>query len=345
MAHRPALPEEIDGLRVPALRDVFRAEARINPHLTETPLLHSHALSELIGADVYVKCEHLQPVGAFKVRGGINLVSAELHEARATPGETARRGFVTASTGNHGQSIAYAARLFGAPAYIYVPENPNPLKAAAMRRLGAHVVEIGRDFDEAREHAATFAQDRGLRYVHPVMEPLLIAGVGTYALEMLRRQPDLDVIIVPVGSGSGASATSIVAKAVNPRIEVIAVQAAAAPTAYNSWRSGQIVEDGETRTIAEGMATRVAYRYPIEILRSLLDDFLLVTDDEMTDAARLLLYQARQVVEEAGAAALAAALQIKERLCGRRVGLVVSGGNVAEDRLREIARVAGSASG
>lgn len=356
-----SIPTSADGLRVPGLADILRAEARIRPYLAETPVLRSHNLGELLGADVYLKCEHLHPIGAFKVRGGINLVSAEMGmpggwlppsagaeeqpgsaspQARAADNETnvsRPQAFVTASTGNHGQSIAYAARLFGAAAYIFVPERPNPLKAAAMRRFGAHVIEQGRDFDEAREAAVAYAQQRGFRYVHPVREPLLIEGVATHTLELLRRVPDVDVIIVPVGAGSGACGAAIVAKSINPSIEVIAVQAEAAPAVYESWRTGRIVEDGTSATVAEGMATRVAYRYAVDILRALLDDFVVVSDEEITAAMRTLLYSARQVVEESGAAPLAAALRVGDRIRGKKVGLIVSGGNVPEERLREIA--------
>lgn len=327
------IPAEVDGLPVPSLVDVFKAEARIRPYLPETPFIYSHGLSELLEADVYLKCEHLQPIGAFKVRGGVNLVSSEW----ASGGESAYRGFATASTGNHGQSIAYAARLFGAEAHIFVPENPNPLKAEAMRRLGARVIEAGRDFDEAREAAVRYAEEHALRYVHPVREPRLIEGVATHTLEMLRRMPDLEMIFVAVGAGSGACGAAITAKSINPSVQVIAVQSAAAPAVYESWRTGRIVDDGETATIAEGLATRVAYRYPVEILRALLDDFVVVSDDELTEASRTLLYVARQVVEESGAAPLAAARRLVERIKGRKVGLIVTGGNVPPARLRDIA--------
>lgn len=336
-----SLPTSADGLRVPGLDDILRAEVRIRPYLPETPVLRAQGLGEIVGADVYLKCEHLQPIGAFKVRGGVNLVSAEMGipvgDMEAAADAPRPEAFVTASTGNHGQSITYAAKLFGAAAYIFVPERPNPVKAAAMRRFGAHVIETGHDFDEAREAAVAYAQEHGHRYVHPVREPLLIEGVATHTLELLRRVPDLDVIFVPVGAGSGACGAAIVAKSINPAIEVIAVQAAAAPAVYESWRTGRLVDDATAQTAAEGLATRVAYRYAVDILRALLDDFVVVTDEEMTEAMRTLLYSARQVVEESGAASLAGALRLRDRIEGRKVGLIVSGGNVPEERLREIA--------
>src|SRR5689334_9909325 len=210
--------------QIPTMADVLEARRRISAHLRPTPLYRYAGLDPLLEADVFVKHENHQPVGAFKVRGGINLVSQLTAEERA-------RGLVTASTGNHGQSIAYAARVFGVPATICVPEDANPVKVASMRGLGAEVVFHGRDFDEAREHCERLADERGYRYVHSGNEPLLIAGVATETLEILEEQPATDVIVVPVGGGSGAAGACIVAKALEPRVEVIGVQSAAAPAA------------------------------------------------------------------------------------------------------------------
>src|SRR5262249_1153660 len=181
------------------------------------------------GAEVFVKHENHQPVGAFKVRGGINLVSQLSAEER-------ERGVIAASTGNHGQSIAYAARLFGVPATICVPDAANPVKVASMRALGPELVFHGRDFDDAREHCERLAVERAYRYVHSGDEPLLIAGVGTETLEILEEQPGTDVILVPIGGGSGAAGACVVARAVKPDARVIGVQSEAAPAAYRSWR-------------------------------------------------------------------------------------------------------------
>ena len=169
-------------------------------------------------------------MGAFKVRGGINLVSQLDEDER-------RRGVIAASTGNHGQSVAYAARLFGVTARICVPVDANPVKLAAMRAQGAELIEHGRDFDAAREHCAALAEEHGYRYVHSGNEPLLIAGVGTETLEILEDQPDVEVIVVPIGGGSGAAGACVVAKAVRPEIEVIGVQSEAAPAAFRSWQA------------------------------------------------------------------------------------------------------------
>jgi threonine dehydratase len=244
--------------REPTLADVLEARRRISPHLRPTPLFGYASLDELLGAEVVVKHENHQPVGAFKVRGGVNLISQLSPEER-------ERGVITASTGNHGQSIAYAARLFGVPATICVPEHANPVKVASMRGLGAELVFHGRDFDEAREHCEQLAEERGYRYVHSGNEPLLIAGVATETLEILHEQPQTDVIIVPIGGGSGAAGACIVANAISPAIKVIGVQSEAAPAAFRSWQARRLVVD-RMQTVAEGLATRTAFELPQQIL-------------------------------------------------------------------------------
>jgi threonine dehydratase len=313
----------------PTLADVLRARATIAPYLRPTPTLESAALGAALGCRAFLKCEHLNPTGAFKVRGGVNLL--------ATLGAAERaRGVLAVSTGNHAQSVAYAARLFGAPATIYMPEGANPLKVAATRALGAEVVLTGHDFDAAREAAEARAARDGLRYIHSANEPLLIAGVGTYALELLEAAPDLDAIFVPVGGGSGALGTAIVARAVNQAIRVIGVQAAGAPAVYRSWREGRRVETEAIATFAEGLATRQPFELPLALLPRLVDEIMLVGDDDLTAAILLTLETTRQVVEGAGAAAVAAATTRRAELAGRRVGLVLSGGNITVEQLRRI---------
>ena len=312
------------------LADVLEARRRIAPHLRPTPLFPYAGLDELLEAEVWVKHENHQPVGAFKVRGGVNLV-AQLDERER------RRGLIAASTGNHGQSVAYAARLFGVTARICVPENANPVKLSAMRALGAELIEQGQDFDAARENCERLAAEHGYRYVHSGNEPLLIAGVGTETLELLEDQPDVDVIVVPIGGGSGAAGACIVAKAVRPEIEVIGVQSDAAPAAFRSWEARALL-DGETSTHAEGLATRVPFELPQRILWELLDDFVLVSEDAIREATRLMIEHTRNLVEPAGAAPLAAALKLRDRLHGKRIALVASGGNISPAQLAELYR-------
>jgi threonine dehydratase len=312
---------------MPTLHDIIAARPNVYRFLRPTPLHHYAGVSQLLGAQVWVKHENHQPVGAFKVRGGLNYVAGLSADQRKT-------GLYTASTGNHGQSIAFAARAFGVCATIAMPKRANPDKAAAMRGLGAEVVFHGPDFDTAREWMMQVATERGGLFVGPTDKPL-ICGVGTYALEIAEDLPDVDVIIVPVGAGSGACGTGIVAKAINPRIQVVGVQSAQAPAMQRSWTSGELVT-AEMRTFAEGIATRVPFENTQRIMRQVLDDFVLVDDAEIEAAILLLLEHTHNLAEGAGAAPLAAALQIKDRLAGKKVVLVMSGGNLAIDTLRRI---------
>jgi threonine dehydratase len=313
------------GSAAPDLADVLAARQRIAPYLRPTPLFRYPALDAMTGARVWVKHENHQPVGAFKVRGGVNLIS------RMDAGERAG-GVIAASTGNHGQSVAYAADLFGVRAVICVPAQANPVKVESMRALGAEVVSYGRDFDEAREHCEKQAAEHRYRYIHSGNEPALIAGVGTYTLEILEAQPDTEVIVVPVGGGSGAAGACVVAKTVRPSVEVIGVQSEAAPAAYRSWRGRSLVEDA-TSTFAEGLATRTAFELPQQILWELLDDFVLVSDSALRCATRVMIEKTRNLVEPAGAAALAAVLAEPQRFAGRKVAIVCSGGNISPAQL------------
>jgi len=314
--------------QVPTLADVLDARRRISSYLRPTALYGYAVLDELLGAQTLVKHENHLPTGAFKVRGGVNLVSQLGEEER-------ERGVIAASTGNHGQSIAYAARLFGVRATICVPEEANPVKVASMRGLGAELVFHGHDFDEAREHCERLAAEHGYRYVHSGNEPLLIAGVGTHTLEILEEQPATNVIVVPIGGGSGAAGTCIVAKAVDPAIRVVGVQSEAAPAAYRSWREHRLVED-RMETFAEGLATRTAFELPQRILWESLDDFVLVSDDEIRAAQALMIEATRNLVEAAGAAPLAAGIRLREQLSGERVTLVLSGGNATRAQLLDV---------
>jgi threonine dehydratase len=322
------MAEATAAMVMPTFNDVLAARERISPYLLPTALHRYPALDALVGTETWVKHENHQPICAFKVRGGINLVSQLSEDER-------RRGVITASTGNHGQSIAYAARLFGIRAIICVPEGANPVKVASIRGLGAEIVTHGVDFDEARVRAAQLSEEHGYRYIHSGNEPHLIAGVGTQALEILEKQPDVEVIIVPIGGGSGAAGTCIVAKAMNPKIEVIGVQSAEAPAAYKSWKAHRLLED-RMGTFAEGLATRSAFELPQRILWEKLDDFVVVPDAEIRTAVPLMIETTRNLTEPAGAAALAAALQLKERLRGKRVALILSGSNITPAQLRDV---------
>ncbi|WP_435735934.1 pyridoxal-phosphate dependent enzyme [Cellulosimicrobium sp. PMB13] len=324
-ALRTAAPSD---LVPPTLRDVLDARRTLAAHLEPTPVRSYEPLDTATGAHVVVKHENLQPTGAFKVRGALNLL------LRTTPDERAR-GVVAFSTGNHAQAVAHAARATGTSCTIVMPTDPNPTKAHAVRTLGARLVLHGATFDDARERAAALAAETGARLVSAANEPLLVAGVATAYLELLEQAPDLDVLVVPVGGGSGAAAACLVARALAPDIEVVAVQSSASPAAHDSWRSGTL-RTAVNASRAEGLATGCGFALTQEILRAQLDDFVLVDDDALDRAAGLFLTGARTVAETAGAAGLAAVLADPDRFAGRRVGVVCTGGNSSPAELRRV---------
>ncbi|MEQ1860797.1 MAG: threonine dehydratase [Chthoniobacteraceae bacterium] len=301
--------------------DVLDALPRVHAVLNPTLLREWPGLSELCGCELWLKHENHQPVGAFKVRGGINLVATLTPEERAV-------GIIGVSTGNHGQSLAFAAKHFGVRCTIIVPVGNNPDKNRAIRQLGAELIEHGRDFDEAREHVATIQRERGGRCVHSANEPKLIAGVGTMAWEIFEKLPEPDVILVPIGLGSGVCGTCIVAKHRRPRTKIIGVQSHNAPAVARSWQSGEWIEEPSAKTWAEGLATRVPAEMTLAIMREHMDDVILVSDDELRHAAALLLKHTHNLAEGAGAATLAAALQQREKLAGQKVVATFSGGNL-----------------
>jgi len=319
-------------MTIPTFSDVLFARRQISPYLRRTPLHSYPAMNALIGTEVYIKHENYQPIGAFKVRGGVNLIS------QLSPDER-ERGVIAASTGNHGQSVAYAARLFGVKARIVVPEGANPGKVAAMQGMGAEVIFHGAVYDVAMQHCEALAREHGYRYIHSGNEPLLIAGIGTETLEMLEDEPGLEVIIVPIGGGSGAAGTCIVARTLNPSIRVIGVQSEASPAAHESWRQGRLVEM-PNRTMAEGLATGVAFELPQEIMRQMLREFMLLTEEEIMQAMVWMLERAHTLAEGAGAASLAAAYRLRDELRGKKVGIVCSGGNASLEQLRMVLALA-----
>ncbi|HXI27244.1 MAG TPA: threonine dehydratase [Vicinamibacterales bacterium] len=312
----------------PTLTDVYSARPRVARVVRPSPLMRHPLLSLETGLDIQVKHENHNPTGAFKVRGGVNLI-ASLDAA-------GRRGVITATTGNHGQSIALACQREGVPCTIVVPLGNNPEKNAAMRALGAELIEFGRDFDEARERVEQLQHERQLRYVHSANEPLLIAGVGTYALEIFEEQPDVDAIVVPIGAGSGASGCAIVRTGLGSRAKVIGVQSARADAFTRSWRSRTRVVGEKADTFAEGMATRVTFDLPFGILEHELDDIVTLTEDELADGVRLALRTTHNLAEGAGAAPLMAAMTRRDQLAGQRVVCVMSGGNIDRATLARV---------
>jgi threonine dehydratase len=314
---------------IPTLKDVFKARKVVSKYLPRTPLVYSRKLTRLMGFNVYLKLENLQPTKAFKVRGGVYYVQSRKDDAL-------KRGLITASTGNHGQSIAYAGSLIGAKVIIVMPYGVPQIKIDALHALGAEIVLHGNVYEEAREYAEKLAKENNMLYVHGINEPLLYAGVGTMHLENIEDLPDVDVIINPIGGGSGASSAVIVAKSIDKNIKVIGVQAENAQSFYLSWKTGILTSTGRANTIAEGLATSRAYELPFSILKNQIDDIILVSDDEILKAVKLLLETEGQVAEPSGAAALAAAYKIRDKLQGLNVVIMVTGGNIDPQLLKKI---------
>lgn len=311
--------------------EVLQARARIRAYLEPSPLRSYALLDETVGAGirVLVKHENFNPTGAFKVRNGLNAVAALSPEER-------RRGVVAASTGNHGQGLAYAGRLLGAPVCVCVPVGNNPEKNDSMRGLGATVVEEGRDYDESVEVAERLVREKGLCLVHSTNDRHVVAGAGTIALEVLEQAPSLEAMVIAVGGGSQAVGAMTVARRLMPGLKVFAVQAAGASAAHDSWQAKQPVTAATVKTFAEGLATRKAYDMTLPALIEGLAGFVTVSDAELADAMRTLLRTTHTLVEGAGAAGLAGLLKLRDTLAGKAVAIVLSGGNIDTPTLAKV---------
>jgi threonine dehydratase len=308
---------------------VLEAKRSVYAHLRPTPLIQYPLLDRLLGCRVHVKHENHNPTGSFKIRGGINLIGNLSDEEK-------HRGVITATRGNHGQSIALASKLNGVRSLIAVPRGNNPDKNEAMEAFGAELLIHGRDFDEAREKVEEIREERGLRYIHPANEPMLIHGVGTYGLEILEDLPRPDYIFVPLGGGSGISGVLTVVRAAAPKVKVVGVQAEKAPSIYLSWKKGEIETTESCDTIADGLATRVPFELTFSIIRSSVDEITTVSEEEMAAAVYDFYQTTHNIAEGAGAASLAAAKKFGHKLTGKTVVLILSGGNIETGLLRNI---------
>ena len=311
------------------LQQIIAARRVVTQFLKPTPLIHYPELSDRLGFQAYIKHENHHPTGSFKVRGGINF----MHHL---PQAQREKGVLTATRGNHGQSIAYAAAQFGVKAAVVVPHGNNPEKNSAMQAFGAELIEHGADFDEALMLCEKLQAERGLYYVHPCMEPALFHGVGTYSLEIFESLPDVDAIIVPIGGGSGCCGAITVSKAINPNVKVIGVQAENAPAIYRSWKSGQRVETASCDTIADGLATRTPFPLPLSIIRKGIHDIVLLSEAELEEGIRSALRWTHNLAEGAGASPIAAAHKLTDTLAGKRVVMVMSGGNLDTNTLKKV---------
>jgi threonine dehydratase len=328
------VPMSLDAMSPPwpiTYEDVLAARERLAPYLTPTPLRHYPLLDERIGGgtSLLIKHENHQPTGSFKVRNGLSLVTGLSAEER-------ERGVVAASTGNHGQGIAFAAALLGVRATICVPVGNNPEKGAAMRSWGATVVEEGRDYDESVDAMIRIAKQEDRVIAHSTNDVRVVTGAATMSLEMIEQSGGLDAIVVAVGGGSQSVGALTVARELAPGLQVYGAQCAGAPAIHDSWHAKTPLKTARADTFAEGVATRQPYALTFATLRQGLAGFVTVTDAELAEAIRLILKLTHNLVEGAGALGVAASLKLREQLRGKRVGVIFSGGNIDTAVLRRI---------
>jgi len=311
--------------------EIRDARRRIGGVVRKTPLIYSQFFSEVAGGDVYLKLENLQVTGAFKIRGA-------LYKMLKLTDEERRRGVVTASSGNHAQGVAYAARMLGIKALIIVPKNTPKVKIDAIKSYGVELMVHGDYYDEAEAKAREFEREAGMVYVSPYNDADVIAGQGTIGLEILEELPDADVIIAPVGGGGLISGVAIAAKSINPEIGVIGVQSFASPVMYECIKAGKIIKvENLGESIAEGLHGGIEDgSITFDIVREYVDEILLVGEDEIKEAIRLFLEHHHQVAEGSGAVGLAALLRYKGRFANRKTVVIVSGGNIDLELLKSI---------
>ncbi len=316
-------------VREPEMADIFNAQKTISKYLPPTPLFFNPVLSRLLDSEIYIKYENHQPTTAFKVRGGINLLSNIYKDVRKT-------GVVTASTGNHGQSISYASKTFGVPATIFGPENNIPDKTLAMEALGAEVILKGRDFDEARLFANELAEEKGLYSISPANDYRIIAGVATIGLEIIKEVPDPDYVFIPLGGGSSLAGNGTVFKTIRPKTKILGVQAEKAPAFCQSFKAGKIINLDYSDTFADGLATRQPFELTYSIIKKVADNIMLVSEEEMEKAIVLIYKATHNIAEGAGASTTAAALKLGNIIKGKKCVLILSGGNLQQERLLSI---------
>lgn len=309
------------------LKEVINAERIIRKNLKESSLTYYKNLSDLIGAEIYIKHENHNIGGSFKIRGGLNL----MHHLKSNNID----GIITFSTGNHGISIALSAKIYGIKATIVVPEGSSKSKISMIKDTGARLIIAGKNFEESSKIVEEVSKKENLYYVHAANEPHIINGVGTEFLEIIRDLNDIDVIILPIGAGSELAAATTVLKTLNPSIEIIAVQAESSKAAYLSWIKKSITQS-ENKTFAGGFATGIGYEIPFNIYKDALSDFVLLTEEELKEGIGMALKYTKNYAEGAGSSTLQAALKIKDRLAGKKVVLQMSGCNEDDKVLKEV---------
>ncbi len=310
-----------------SLKEVLQAEKVVYQYITPTQLIYYQSLSSIIGANIHIKHENHQPGGSFKIRGGLNI----MHHLK----QQNIKGVITFSTGNHGISIATAAKLFGMEATIVVPKGNNPEKNALIKETGAILVKAGDNFEQAAQAGVQIQKEKSLHYIHASNEPHLINGVGTEFTEIIKELPNIDSIILPTGGGSEVAAAVTVLKTINPKIEIFAVQAEASKAAYLSWQMKEITQS-ENKTFAGGLATGIAFEIPFDLYKNQLSDFILLSEDELMEGIYLALVHTHNLAEGAGASTIIAAQKIANRLQGKNVVLQMSGCNETMACVRKV---------
>ncbi len=314
-----------DILSVPGISEIRKAHQVIKEHAHVTPVLKSDKLNERTGAKVFFKCENFQKVGAFKFRGACNAVLT-------LPESEAERGVATHSSGNHAQALALAAKIRGIKAYVVMPENAPKVKVEAVKNYGAEVTFCESSLDARESTLAKVVAEHGATPIHPYNDSRIIAGQGTSALEFLESNPDLDIIMTPIGGGGLLSGTALVAKSVNPNIKVIGAEPEEADDAYRSFREGKLIPGYSTQTIADGLRTSLG-ELPFEIIKEKVDDIITVSEESIISSMRYIWERMNIIIEPSCAVPVAALFNNKDQFLGKRVGIIITGGNVDLDNL------------
>jgi threonine dehydratase len=310
------------------IKGIIKAKSAISHYLNKTNLIYYSELSRIIGCDVFVKHENHMPTGSFKIRGAINFFHTINKEEVAN-------GVLVSTRGNHGLAMAWAARWYNIPCTVVVPENNNPETNRIIESFGAELIEHGHDFYDAQFYCDELVAAAGYYYVEQGNEPEMLNGIGTMGLEIFESMPDVDVIICPIGGGAGCASLLKVVQAINPEVEIIGVQAKKAPAFYESLQQGDWIVLDEADTIADGLAARSVFQLPYVIMKDYIKDVVLLSEEEILEGIPLALMTTHNLAEGAGAASIMAAQKIKDRLAGKTVVLVMSGGNLDREHLQQ----------
>ena len=307
---------------------ILKARSLISRYLNRTNLAYYSELSRLAGCDIFVKHENHNPTGSFKIRGALNFF-------QHVSGEDLETGVLVSTRGNHGLAMAWAGRYFNVPCTVVVPEHNNPETNRIIESFGADLIVHGQDFYDAQSYCDELVDTAGYYYVEQGNEPAILNGLGTMGLEIFEDLPEVDVIVCPVGGGSGCASLIKVAQAIDPKVEIIAVQAERAPAFYESWKTGEWVVIEAADTVADGLAARSVFQLSYTIMKDSITDVVLLSEEEILEGIRLSLRTTHNMAEGAGAAAIVAALKIKDRLAGKKVALIMSGGNLDHEHLMQ----------